>query len=72
MMIKNPLTSGWTPEWRCTTFADGQTTGLKMKVIDKDLGVGAGGETYVGDNSTSLPVLFRVYRNSVSFENRRA
>jgi hypothetical protein len=65
----NPATPKWTGAWHCITYAS--DTDLLLK-IDEDSPIGtARGETWVGE-LIPYPNLFRVYRNTISFEKRRA
>ncbi|KAL4449717.1 hypothetical protein ABPG74_008090 [Tetrahymena malaccensis] len=64
LMITNPYNAGWTTDWVCRTFSANQ---LQIN----NLSYTANGKTWVG-KFIPFPNLFRVYRNTVSFQNRRA
>ncbi|EGR29559.1 hypothetical protein IMG5_153310 [Ichthyophthirius multifiliis] len=64
LLIMNPYISGWTNQWKCKTYAMDE-----QKI--HDLNYQAEGSTWVGD-FVPFPNLFRVYRNTVSFQDRRA
>ncbi|EWS71333.1 hypothetical protein TTHERM_000331066 (macronuclear) [Tetrahymena thermophila SB210] len=64
LMITNPYNAGWTTDWVCRTFS---ANSLQIN----NLNYNANGKTWVG-KFVPFPNLFRVYRNTFSFQDRRA
>ncbi|KAL4501728.1 hypothetical protein ABPG72_018779 [Tetrahymena utriculariae] len=63
-LIHNPYDSGWTKQWQCRTFAHND-----LEIHDNNQN--ADGRVWVGQH-IPYPNLFRVYRNTISFQERKA
>ena len=71
--ITNPSTPGWTSDWSMITYASQPTitpyAPADLTMIQDDC-TGTQAETWVG--ALPYPNLFRVYRNTVGYRNRKA
>ena len=66
--IKNPLTEGWTQPWSVITYAS-QPPSADLTMV-QDNSSSAEAITWVG--ARPYPNLFRVYRNTKSYDDRKA
>lgn len=64
--MKNPAAPKWTGQWTAITYHTQPNSWDQTKIMDS----GGGAITWVG--KLPFPNLYRVYRNTISFQNRKA
>ena len=64
--MKNPAIPRWTSQWTAITYHTQPNSWDSTKIMDS----GGGAVTWIG--KLPFPNLYRVYRNTISFQNRKA